>query len=140
MGSLKPPYTRAQIQAASPKKPAPISAYSHNHYRAFDALTAILTGDKPTMQHWGELANIANIMVSLCMQNQISDPQGLIHDAVIALGKARQRETIRLDGPGRNALIMLLDQYVDLCKNIPERTIKSAVNYAFNCQQQTRNL
>lgn len=137
---MRPPYTRAQILAASPKKPAPISAYTHNHYRAFDALTAILTGDKPTLQHWGELANIANIMMSLCMQNQISDPQGLIADAVEALRKARQRTPIRLDGSGRNAMIMLLDQYVDLCKNIPERTIKSAVNYAFNAQQHTRNV
>lgn len=137
---MKPPYTRAQINAASPKRPAVLDSYTHNHYLAFDALTAILTGDKPTMQHWVELANIANIMLALYMQNQITDPQGLIADAVEALRKARQRDTIRLDGPGRNAMIMLLDQYVDLCKNIPERTIKSATNFAFNAQQQTRKL
>jgi hypothetical protein len=137
---MKPPYTRAQIQSASPKKPAPIGAYYHNHYHAFDALTAILTGDKPTMQHWTELANITNILMALCMQNVIIDADGLIADAVEALSKARQRSTIRLDGPGRNAMIMLLEQYVDVCKNIPARSIKSAINFAFNAQQQTRNL
>ena len=137
---MKPPYTRAQIQAASPKKPAPIGAYTHNHYHAFDALTAILTGDKPTMQHWSELANITNIMMALCMQNQISDPQGLIADAVEALRKARDRPTIRFTGVDRYAVINMLEEYVDLCKNIPERTIKSATNFAFNAQQHTRNL
>ncbi len=137
---MKPPYTRAQIQAASPKRPAHEGAYLHNHYLAFDALTAILTGDKPTQAHWAELANIANVMMSLCMQNQISDPQGSIHDAVEALRKARDRPTIRFTGVDRYAVINMLEEYVYLCKNIPDRTIKSAVNYAFNCQQQTRNL
>lgn len=137
---MRPPYTRSQIQASSPKKPAPTGSYTHSHYHAFDALTAILTGDKPTMQHWSELANIANILMSLSMQGVILDTDGLIADAVEALRKARQRSPIRLDGPGRNALIMLLDQYVDLCKNIPARTIKSAVNFAFNAQQQTKNV
>ena len=130
----KSPYTRAQVQAASPKKPAPASSFVHNHYLAFDALTAILTGDKPTLQQWSELANIANILMALCMQNQISDPQGLIADAVEALRKARDRSTIRLDASGRNAVINMLEQYVDLCKNIPARSIKSAVNYAFNAK------
>jgi hypothetical protein len=134
------PYTRAQVLAASPKKPAPASSFVHNHYHAFDALTAILTGDKPTMQHWGELANIANIMMSLCMQNVIIDSDGLIADAVEALRKAHDRPTIRFTGVDRYAVINMLEEYVYCCANIPARTIKSAVNYAFNCQQQTRNL
>ena len=128
------PYTKAQVQAASPKKPAPASSFVHNHYLAFDALTAILTGDKPTLQQWSELANIANILMALCMQNVILDSDGLVADAAEALRKARQRSPIRLDGPGRNAVINMLEQYVDLCKNIPARSIKSAVNYAFNAK------
>ena len=132
----KSPYTRAQVQAASPKKPAPASSFVHNHYLAFDALTAILTGDKPTLAHWAELANIANILMALCMQNVILDSDGLVADAAEALRKARDRPTIRLDASGRNAVINMLDQYVDLCKNIPARSIKAAVNFAFNIQNR----
>lgn len=131
---MKPPYTRAQVLAASPKRPAHGGAYTHNHYLAFDALTAILTGDKPTLQHWSELANIANVMMSLCMQNQISDPQGLVAEAVEALSKARNRPTIRFTGVGRYAVINMLEEYVYCCKNISARAIKSAVNYAANAQ------
>ena len=136
---MSSPYTRAQVQAASPKRPAPLDSYTHNHYLAFDALTAILTGDKPTLQQWVELANIANILEALRQKGEIVDDQGLIPDCMQALSKARQRSTIRLDAAGRNAMIMMLDVYVDLCKHIPERTIRSAVNYAYNAQRHTKN-
>lgn len=137
---MKPPYTRAQIQAASPKRPAHDGAYTHNHYFAFDALTAILTGDSPTLQNWSELASIANILEALRLQGEIVDDQGLIPDCLRALAQAHQRDTIRLDGAGRNAMILMLEEYVNLCKVIPERSIKSAVNFAFNAQQQTKNV
>ena len=135
---MKPPYTKAQVKASSPKKPAPLDSFVHNHYFAFDALTAILTGDRPTLAQWAELANIANILMALCMQGVILDSDGLISDSAEALRKARQRSPIRLDGPGRNAVINMLDQYVDLCKNIPARSIKAAVNFAFNAKQQAK--
>jgi hypothetical protein len=137
---MKPPYTRAQIQAASPKRPALIDGYTHNHYLAFDALTAILTGDKPTLQHWVELANIANLLEALRQQGNIKDPDGLIPGCMTALAAARQRSTIRLDGVGRNAMIQMLAAYVEVCKGVPDRMIKSAVNYAFNAQQHQRKI
>jgi hypothetical protein len=139
MIAVKPPYTRAQINAASPKHPAILSAYTHNHYHVFDALTAILTGDNPTLQQWSELANACNVLESLRQQWNILDPDGLVRDAIDALTRARQRTPIRLDGAGRNAAILMLDAYVQCCRELPERTVKSAVNYAFNAQQHCKN-
>lgn len=137
---MKPPYTRAQIQAASPKRPAPASAYTRNHYLAFDALTAILTGDKPTLQHWVELANVANILEALRQQRVVVDPKGLIADCLQTLRIMRGRSALRLDAAGRENMILMLESYVCFCKEIPDRMLKSAVNYAFNAQQHQRNL
>jgi hypothetical protein len=139
MMAVKPPYTKAQVQTASPKRPAPASAFVPNHYRVFDALTAILTGDKPTILSWVELANACNVLESLRQQGNILDPDGLVRDAIDALTRARQRTPIRLDGAGRNAAILMLDAYVQCCRELPERTVKSAVNYAFNAQQHCKN-
>jgi hypothetical protein len=139
MIAVKPPYTRAQINAASPKHPAIPSAYTHNHYRVFDALTAILTGDKPTMQQWAELANACNLLEALRQQGHISDPDRLIEDAFNALVRTRGRAPLRLDGEGRNAVIIMLDSYVKCHIELPERTLKSAANYAFNAQQHCKN-
>jgi hypothetical protein len=136
---MRPPYTRAQLNAASPKHPAITDAYTHNHYRVFDALTAILTGDNPTLQHWGELANACNILEALRQQGRITDCDGLVRDALDALTRARQRTPIRLDGAGRNATLDMLEAYVSCCRELPDRTIKSAANYAFNAQQHCKN-
>jgi hypothetical protein len=136
---MNPPYSRAQINASSPKRPALPDAYVHNHYRVFDALTAILTGDKPTLQSWAELASVANILEALRQQQHITDADGMIADATAALAKALKRPAIRLDAAGRYAMIDMLEAYVMCCKDLPERTIKSAVNYAFNAQQHCKN-
>jgi hypothetical protein len=136
---MSPPYTRAQINASSPKRAADINRYTHNHYHVFDSLTAILTGDNPTHQHWAELANAVNILEALKQQEHIEDKDGLIRDAMDALARARTRLPIRLDGAGRNSVITMLDSYVKCCKELPERTIKSAVNYAHNAQQHCKN-
>jgi hypothetical protein len=136
---MSPPYTRAQINASSPKRAANITAYTHNHYHVFDSLTAILTGDNPTQKHWVELANAANILEALRQQGHITDCDGLVRDALDALTRARQRTPIRLDGAGRNATLDMLEAYVSCCKELPERTIKSAANYAFNAQQYCKN-
>jgi hypothetical protein len=136
---VKPPYTRAQINASSPKRAANITAYTHNHYRVFDSLTAILTGDNPTEKHWVELASATNILEALKQQEHIEDKDGLVRDAMDALARARTRSPIRLDGAGRNSVIIMLDSYVKCCKELPERTIKSAVNYAHNAQQYCKN-
>jgi hypothetical protein len=136
---MSPPYTRAQISASSPKRAANTMAYTHNHYRVFDSLTAILTGDNPTEKHWVELANAANILEALKQQKHIEDTDGLICDAMDALARARERTPIRLDGAGRNAVITMITAYVMCCKELPERTIKSAANFAFNAQQYCKN-
>lgn len=133
-----PPYTRAQINASSPRRPALTSSYVHNHYRIFDAMTAILTGDKPTQQHWCELANACNVLEALRQQRKLTDPEQLIVDAFEALLKARERTPIRFDGVGREAVLTMIDNYLTCCRELPERTIKSAVNYAYNAQQHRK--
>jgi hypothetical protein len=116
-----------------------LSAYTRNHYYVFDAMTAILTGDKPTLQQWAELASACNILEALRQQGHLTDYDGLVRDALDALTRARQRTPIRFDGAGRNAAILMLDAYVSCCRELPDRTIKSAANYAFNAQQHCKN-
>lgn len=136
------PYTRAHINACSPKRPMHPGTYLKSLFEIDAALQSIRIGAEPKLNHWVALAAMVNIMDSLQQQGKICDDDHLITDAVNALTEASTRagqgKAIRLDGKGIQAIAALMQDYTACCQQLPERAIKSAINHAFELQAQLK--
>lgn len=136
------PYPRAHINACSPKRPMHPDTYLKSLFEINAALQSIRTGAAPKLNDWIALAAMVNIMDSLSQQGHIQDDNNLIKDAVRALKdastRAGQGKAIRLDGKGILAVAALMQDYTTCCEQLPERTIKSAINHAFEIQTQLK--
>ena len=136
------PYTRAHINACSPKRPMHPDTYLGSIFQIDAALQNIRTGAGPKLNDWIALADMVGIMDALKKQRKIYDDDNLITDAVHALAKsstrAGQGKAIRLDGKGILAVAALMQDYTSCCEQLPERTIKSAINHAFEIQTQLK--
>ena len=135
-------YTRAHINTCSPKRPMHPDTYLGSIFQIDAALQSIRTGAGPKLNDWIALADIVGVMDSLKKQHKIYDDDNLINDAVHALAKsstrAGQGKAIRLDGKGILAVAALMQDYTTCCEQLPERTIKSAINHAFEIQTQLK--
>lgn len=136
------PYTRAHINSCSPKRPMHPDTYLKSLFEIDAALQSIRIGAEPKLNHWVALAAMVNIMDSLKQQSKIYDDDHLIADAVTALKdastRAGQGKAIRLDGKGIQAVNALMLDYTACCEQLPERTLKSAINHAFEIQTQLK--
>lgn len=137
------PYTAAHLKACSPKRPMHPSIYLKSLFEIDAALQSIRAGDEPKFSHWVNLASMVNIMDALRQRKSITDDGGLITDAVNAMAESRiradQGKAIRLDGKGLQAVNALMLDYTTCCEQLSERTIKSAINYAFERQTQMKS-
>jgi hypothetical protein len=136
------PYTRAHIKACSPKRPMHPDTYLKSMFEINAALQSIRVGAEPKLNDWIALVAMVNIMDALNQQGHILDDSNLIKDAVIALKdastRASQGKNIRLDAKGLQAVAALMLDYTTCCEQLPERTIKSAINHAFEVQTQLK--
>jgi len=78
------PYTRAHINACSPKRPMHPDTYLKSMFEIDSALQSIRTGAEPKLNDWIALASMVNIMDSLKQQGHILDDNNLVKDAVTA--------------------------------------------------------
>jgi hypothetical protein len=119
------------------------SAYELLLFRINDALTALRLDPNPTAQQWVEIASAVNTMHALHLQGKILDPDNLINDALTAMREAQTRaengKPYRLNATGLQAIIGLLQDYTEACAQLPERTLKSAINFAYNARTTLRN-
>jgi hypothetical protein len=136
------PYTRAHINACSPKRPMHPDTYLKSMFEINAALQSIRVGTEPKLNDWVALAAMVNIMDVLSQQGHILDDNNLIKDAVNALAdastRAGQGKAIRLDAKGLQSVAALMLDYTTCCEQLPERTIKSAINRAFEIQTQLK--
>lgn len=136
------PYTRAHINTCSPKRPMHPDTYLGSIFQIDAALQSIRTGAGPKLNDWIALADMVGVMDALKKQRKIYDDDNLITDAVHTLAKsstrAGQGKAIRLDGKGILAVAALMQDYTTCCEQLPERTIKSAINHAFEIQTQLK--
>ena len=136
------PYTRAHIKSRSPKRPMHPDTYLDSIFQIDAALQSIRTGAEPKLNDWIALADMVGVMDSLKQQGKIYDDDHLITDAVNALAesstRAGQGKAIRLDGKGILAVAALMQDYTACCEQLPERTIKSAINHAYEIQTQLK--
>jgi hypothetical protein len=123
-------YTMMHVLMASPTKPLPEHKRQFQLTRMFDAMRNLETADSPTSQDWERVNDAVMLMEALRDMNIVEDSQGLLEDAMEALGKAGDRslngKTMRLDGKGIQALRGLLEDYAEVLEVLPERTMLAA--------------
>jgi hypothetical protein len=136
------PFTRSHLNSRSPKHPMHPSVYLKSIFEIDAALQSIRAGAEPKLNDWIALADMVGVMDSLKQQGAIRDDDHLITDAVNTLAesstRAGQGKAIRLDGKGILAVAALMQDYTTCCEQLPERTIKSAINHAFEIQTQLK--
>lgn len=105
-------------------------------FRINNALTEMRVGNNPGEQDWCEIASMVNTLHALRLQGKIEDPDELIADALAAMRAAQGK--YRFTGKGLQTIILLLQDYTATCEQLPERTMKSAINFAFDQQLKER--
>ena len=123
-------YSMMHVLMASPTEPLPEHKRQFQLTRMFDALRNLETAEKPTITDWERVNDAVMIMEALKDMNLVEDNQGLLDDAMEALGKAGDRslngKTLRLDGQGIQTLRGLLEDYSEVLEVLPARTMLAA--------------
>ena len=123
-------YSMMHVLMASPTDPLPEHKRQYQLTRMFDALRNLETAEQPTTVDWERVNDAVMIMEALRDMNLVEDSQGLLEDAMEALGKAGDRslngKTLRLDGRGIQALRGLLEDYAEVVEVLPARTMLAA--------------
>ena len=123
-------YSVMDVLLADPVKPTPEVKRTHQLTRMFGGLHAIEQAENPTYDDWQVVSDALNMMETLVEMGWALDPDGLIEEAVQALGTAGQRHIdkkvpIRLSGEGIQVIRGLLEDYSEALAELPERTMMS---------------
>jgi hypothetical protein len=148
-----PTYGPIDLMMASTTEPMPLSKRTHQLTCMHQGLTAMETAAKPTDQDWNRCANPVNLLETLVLDSgysaskgmpspqgwwpgcdgepvQVTDANGLIQDAITALALALRRSfdsgTLRLDGPGIQAVRAVIEDYTTMLESLPQRTMIEA--------------
>ena len=123
----KPTYSKLDALFASPTEPMPKQLRESQLTRMYTGLASIERDATPTTDDWRILSDCVNLMESLVDMGYIQDEQGLIMDAINALGKAGSRNLkghpIRLDAAGIVAVRGVLEDYAMCIESLPHRVM-----------------
>ena len=123
-------YTMMDVMMASPERPLPEHKRTHQLLIMYEALHSLEQDPKPQTIHWDRVNNSILMMEALLGMGHIQDPDGLLLDAVEALGKAGFRsmegQTLRLDGKDIMTVRGVLEDYSNIIHVMPERTMIQA--------------
>jgi len=124
-------YSLLDVMMADDTNPMPPKRYTMQLTKMWDALAAIETAPQPTVNHWELCSDAVNLMESLLVMGKFADNDNVVPQAVRAMAEAGKRTnhtgaTIRLSGPGINAVRIVLETYVTALRELPERTIIQA--------------
>lgn len=91
----------------------------------------LLTAPEPSNNDWRVVATAINMMETLIEMGVLADPDGLHRDTIRAMEAAGKRHEeldapLRLDGPGIQAVRNLLEDYAEVLKVLPHRTMVRA--------------
>ena len=120
-------YTLWDVLFASATAPIAEEKRLHQLTRMWGGLAAMETGAAPTTDDWRVCSDAVNLMETLVLQKIAQDGSGLLMDAITALAMAGRRslagQTLRLDGPGIQAVRAVLEDYAELLDVLPARTV-----------------
>lgn len=124
------PYTWINVMMADPVMPMPEEKqlYQLNQMRL--GLHAMEQTENPEPEHWRCVADAINLLETMQAMGVIDDSQGLLKDAVFAMGeagaRAMQGKSLRLSGTGIQACRAVLNDFSAVLSQLPERTMIQA--------------
>ena len=120
-------YSLWDVLLASPTAPINEAKRLHQLTRMWGGLAAMETGAAPRTDDWRVCSDAVNLVETLVLQKIAQDGSGLLMDAITALAMAGRRslagQTLRLDGPGIQAVRAVLEDYSELLDVLPARTV-----------------
>lgn len=146
-------YSMLDVMMASPSEPMALAKRTHQLSRMWQGLASIEHAERPTTMDWRLCSDAVNLLETLVCEGagmsddngqhsrgwwldcagewvRITDNSGLLMDGVTALALAGRRHfstgTIRLDGPGIQAVRAVLEDYAALLEVLPARTVMLA--------------
>lgn len=122
------PYAKLDELFASPTEPLSADRQRHQLTRFHQALAELETAEKPSAEAWRLVSDAVNLTETIIVQGYAEDASGLLPDAVRALAQAGARhvdkgQTIRLSGPGLQAVRAVIASYTELIAALPARTM-----------------
>lgn len=127
---IKRQYTMMDVLLASPTNQMPIAKQIYQLDLMREGLNAMEKSENPSSEHWRCVSDAINLLETMQDMGLIEDPNGLLKDAVFAMGEAGARamkgKALRLSGKGIQACRAVLDDYAAVMKVLPERTMIQA--------------
>lgn len=127
---IKRQYTMMDVLLASPTNQMPLDKQNYQLNLMRLGLHAMEQADEPTPEHWRCVSDAINLLETMVGMGLIEDTEGLLKDAVFAMGEAGARamkgKSIRLSGAGIQACRAVLNDYAAVMKVLPERTMVQA--------------
>lgn len=128
--NIKRQYTMMDVLMASPTKPMPVAKQIYQLDLMREGLNAMEKSDNPSPEHWRCVSDAINLLETMQDMGLIEDAEGLLKDAVFAMGEAGARamkgKALRLSGAGIQACRAVLDDYAAVMQVLPERTMMQA--------------
>lgn len=125
-------YNMIDVLLASPTNQMPVSKQIYQLDLMREGLNAMERSESPSPspEHWRCVSDAINLLETMQVMGLIEDADGLLKDAVFAMGEAGARvmkgKTLRLSGSGIQACRAVLDDYAAVMKVLPERTMIQA--------------
>ena len=123
-------YSMMDVLMASPTEPLPRFKRNHQLTIMFEALDNLERDPNPTNQDWDRVNNAVLMMEALRDMGHVEDQDGLLDDAIEALGKAGFRSmeghNLRLDGKDIQTMRGVLQDYCEVIELLPARVMVAA--------------
>ena len=123
-------YGMMDMLLASPTSPMPVAKQIYQLDLMRSGLDALQKSEKPQPDHWRCVADAINLLETMVTMGLIDDSEGLLNDAVTAMGEAGSRamagKTLRLSGKGIQSCRAVLDDYASAMSQLSERTMIQA--------------
>lgn len=130
----RPPFAKALVNGASPKKPIEWSHIAHLPIQYHVALEDVVSGRSDESSRM-DLATLFNFMFA-AKERKVIEDDGLLHGALQELGKAFRRtddgKPFRLSGAGLQAMRDLVTAFEDVARSISARDYMKTCNFVWN--------
>ena len=125
--TTSPTYSLLEEISASKTKPLPQFWINSQLSSMREGLAQLETGEHPDKEDWRVCADAVNFLETLIEMGEVEDTQGLLNDAVTAMGECGARvlsgKSMRLTGQGIQTVRAVLQDYSEVIQVLPARTM-----------------
>jgi uncharacterized protein YyaL (SSP411 family) len=120
-------YSHWDVLLASACEPISPVKQQYQLLKMYEGLRSLEQSESPTFQDWIACSDAVNMMETLAEMGVCNDASGLLNDAIKALAEAGERykkhNVLRLTGEGIAAIRAVLEDYAEIIKVVPARTM-----------------